>query len=91
MSNIITFNTRRGYTDKGQRIAAEKLADGRVLFVDVDRGIRYVTSAPCELTQAAIMRAYDYNETDCVIGAIPDYLARQNVIAKLETMAREAI
>lgn len=35
----ITFNTGRGYTDKGQRIAAERLPDGSVVFYDLDRGI----------------------------------------------------
>jgi hypothetical protein len=88
MQNVIAFNTGRGYTDKGQRIAAKRIGD-RVIFVDIDRGLDYVTSAPCELTQRAIMRAYDYNETDSIYSVIPDYSLRQSVIDELETMARE--
>jgi hypothetical protein len=90
MSNAIAFNTRRGYTDKGQRIAAKRIGD-RVIFVDIDRGLDYVTSGPCELSQRAIMRAYDYNETESVYAVIPDYSLRQSVIDELETMAREAV
>jgi hypothetical protein len=90
MSNAIAFNTRRGYTDKGQRIAAKRIGD-RVIFVDIDRGLDYVTTGPCELNQRAIMRAYDYNETESVYAVIPDYSLRQSVINELETMAREAV
>jgi hypothetical protein len=59
----LAFNTGRGYTTHGQRIGAAQLSDGTVAFSDIDRGIDYVTSGPCALTQTAIMRAYDYNET----------------------------
>ena len=61
---LIAFNTKRLYTDKGQRIAAVQLSDGSVAFSDVDRGIDYVTTGPCDLTQSAVMAAYDYNETE---------------------------
>jgi aspartate/methionine/tyrosine aminotransferase len=60
----ISFNTGRGYTEHGQRIGAAQLSDGTVAFSDIDRGIDYVTSGPCALTQTAIMAAYDYNETN---------------------------
>lgn len=64
MSNqIIAFNTGRPYSADGQRIAARQLDDGRVLFVDLDRRLRYATATPCELEPAAIMRAYDANDT----------------------------
>jgi len=86
-TNAIVFNTGRGYTDKGQRIAAKRIGD-RVIFVDIDRGIDYVTSGPCELTQRAIMRAYDCNETESIYSVIPDYSLRESVINELETMAR---
>jgi hypothetical protein len=39
----LTFNTGRGYTAAGQRIAATRLPDGRLMFVDVDRMIDGVT------------------------------------------------
>lgn len=60
----LAFNTGRLYTEHGQRIGAAQLSDGTVAFDDVDRGLYYVTSGPCDLTQAAIMRAYDYNQTE---------------------------
>jgi hypothetical protein len=85
---ILSFNTGRWYTEAGQRIAATQLDDGRVVFVDVDRGIRYVTATPCELTQRAVMRAYDYNETGCEWAAIPDYAMRDRIIGELEAAAR---
>jgi S-methylmethionine-dependent homocysteine/selenocysteine methylase len=87
---IISFNTGRGYTEAGQRIAATQLDDGRVVFVDVDRGIRYATAAPCELTQRAIMRAYDYDETENpssdLFGGC--WETREAAIAELEAAAR---
>ena len=87
---ILSFNTGRWYTEAGQRIAAMQLDDGRVVFVDVDRGIRYATAAPCELTQRAIMRAYDYNETEHpsfdLFGGC--WEAREVAIAELEAAAR---
>lgn len=88
MTNRIVFNTGRGYTDKGQRIAAAQLDCGRVYFVDIDRGIRYATAAPCELTQRNIMTAYDYNSTISEMSAIPDYDMRQQLTDELETLAR---
>lgn len=87
MKNTIAFNTGRGYTDKGQRIAATKLECGRVLFVDIDRGITYATAAPCELTQRDVMTAYDYNDTISEMTAIPDFDARRQLTAELETLA----
>ncbi len=59
----ISFNTGRPYSADGQRIAAGQLDDGRVLFVDLDRRLSYVTATPCELEPAAVMRAYDANDT----------------------------
>jgi hypothetical protein len=87
---IISFNTGRWYTEAGQRIAATQLDDGRVVFVDIDRGIRYATAAPCELTQRAVMQAYDYNLTEHpsfdLFGGC--WEAREAAIAELEAAAR---
>ena len=83
----ISFNTGRGYTEKGQRIAAGQLDCGRVLFVDIDRGLDYVTAAPCELTQSAVMSFYDRNSTVSAYGIIPDYEIRKNMIAELKALA----
>ena len=87
---ILSFNTGRGYTEHAQRIAATQLDTGRVVFVDVDRGLCYVTNEPCELSQRAIMRAYDYNTTDT---PWPDLFGgcwetREAAIAELEAAAR---
>jgi hypothetical protein len=82
----ISFNTGRGYTTKGQRIAAKRIGE-RVIFVDIDRGLDYVTATPCALEPRAIMRAYDHNETESVYSVIPDYSIRQSVIAELEELA----
>ena len=84
----ISFNTGRGYSAKGQRIAAKRIGD-RVIFVDVDRGLDYVTSGSCELTQRDIMRAYDHNETESIYSVIPDYSLRQSVINELEELAKK--
>lgn len=59
----IRFNTNRSYSAQGQRIAAARLDDGRVAFVDIDRGLDYATAWECELTRDAVMRAYDCNHT----------------------------
>lgn len=85
----ISFNTGRGYTTKGQRIAAGQLDCGRVLFVDIDRGLDYVTAAPCELSQRAVMRAYDYDSTASAYGIIPDYEIRERMIDELKALAEK--
>ena len=85
---IIAWNTGRAYTDAGQRIAARKLDDGRVLFVDVDRGIDYVTAEPIELTPRDVMAAYDYGRTGSIYGALPDYDAREVILGALRDAAR---
>jgi hypothetical protein len=84
----LTFNTGRGYTEHGQRIAATKLDDGRVLFVDVDRGIDYVSAEPIELTSSAVMAAYDYGRTGWIYDALPDYAERERVLGELRDAAR---
>ena len=88
---ILAFNTGRGYTTHGQRIAATQLDDGRVLFVDIDRNIEYVTAEPCPLTQAAVMAAYDYDRTGSLYAAIPDYDARHRLVAHLQAAASRAV
>lgn len=84
----LTFNTCRRYTEHGQRIAATKLDDGRVLFVDIDRGIDYVSAEPIELTARAVMAAYDYDRTGSVYAALPDYAERERVLAELRNAAQ---
>ena len=85
--NTIVFNTRREYTKHGQRIAATKLADGRVQFVDVDRNVNHVTKYECELTRAAVMSAYD----NCEYGTTSDYNAYATTRQALEALAHSLI
>jgi hypothetical protein len=61
---IFTWNTGRAYTASGQRMAAKVMADGRMAFVDVDRGIDGLTVDPVEegsLVQKFVVTEYDYN------------------------------
>ena len=63
MTNILTFNTGRKYSKSGQRIAAT-IHDGKVYFVDHDRGIEGVLRHAVPLMSSAIMDAYDHNRYD---------------------------
>jgi hypothetical protein len=63
----LVFNTGRQYSDKGQRIAAGKLTDGSILFVDIDRGLEYlIAPGAARFTQSSIMGAYDRGGLDWV-------------------------
>jgi len=57
INEIISFNTGRQYSDKGQRIAAA-VHNGVVIMVDVDRGIDYALPE-ASLDRNSIMNAYD--------------------------------
>lgn len=60
MAAVLKFNTGRFYSASGQRIAAKKLADGRVAFYDLDRNIDGVTRDPVPLAQWAVVNEYDH-------------------------------
>jgi len=79
---VVAWNTGRFYAEKGQRIAAMQLDDGRVMFADVDRGLEYITAKPCDLTQSAVMACYDYNQTD--------YVSTYNEADRLATLRNAA-
>jgi hypothetical protein len=85
---LISFNTGRMYGAAGQRIAATKLDDGRVAFVDVDRDLEYVILGEPELTQFDVMFAYDRNMGADVYIAIPDFDERERVLSQLRAAAR---
>lgn len=53
---VYAFNTGRGYTPYGQRIAFTEVAGG-VYFMDIDRGIRGYYK--CEAYIDALLHAYD--------------------------------
>lgn len=57
---ILKFNTQRGYTPDGQRIAATQLESGHVIMVDIDRHVDILFPVGVELTQTDIMQAYDH-------------------------------
>ena len=62
MQNI-QFNTGRQYSKQGQRIVAAQVDDGRIFFVDLDRCIDGMITAPsAELTEASVLKAYDSNQ-----------------------------
>lgn len=54
---IHTFNTKRLYTQHGQRIAYAVLSTGNVAMVDIDRNIDYILT--CAATNSAVLAAYD--------------------------------
>jgi hypothetical protein len=67
----IQFNTGRTYTENGQRITATLQDNGDIHFVDVDRHIKGLITAPgftadevaqFFFNQSSIMAAYDKNE-----------------------------
>jgi hypothetical protein len=67
---VITWNTNRQYTPKGQRIAARVNEDLTVAFCDVDRGLDGVTKEPMLFhdypVNVHVMDCYDrgaYTET----------------------------
>lgn len=57
---VLAFNTMRQYSPYGQRIAASRLSDGRLVFVDADRCVYGVTKAPCSLLPHVVMDEYDH-------------------------------
>jgi len=67
IDKIISFNTGRQYSDKGQRIAAA-IHNGVVIMVDIDRGIDYALPAAA-LDRNSIMAAYDNPELHTYSGA----------------------
>lgn len=85
---VIAFNTGRKYSAAGQRIAAAKLDDGRVVFVDVDRRLEYVILGEPELTQFEVMYAYDRNMGADVYIALPDAIERERVLGELRAAAQ---
>ena len=81
----INFNTKRSYSEHGQRIAAQKVG-GDVLMVDVDRMIEYWIPN-CPLEQSAIMARYDANDRCQNIPANAQY---RDIVKSLEKFATSA-
>ena len=64
MSEILKWNTRRCYSEHGQRIVA-KMFQKKIVFVDVDRGIFGTINNGAVFAQYSIMNAYDNGNYDC--------------------------
>lgn len=59
---IAVWNTGRQYTEKGQRMAAIVAEGAKIVFVDVDRGVYYVTKSSWECMESLrtfVMQQYD--------------------------------
>ena len=60
IDKIISFNTGRHYSEKGQRIAAAEY-NGVVIMVDVDRHLEYAFPGS-KLDRKSVLEAYDYDQ-----------------------------
>lgn len=87
IDKIISFNTGRQYSDKGQRIAAAEY-NGIVIMVDVDRGLDYALPAAA-LDRNSIMAAYDDPELHTYSSAAfnNDFQLEREFIKQLEDHA----
>lgn len=89
--NIITWNTNRWYGEHGQRMAATQLADGAILFTDIDRGIdgiikpHEVSGHALRLDKSSVMYAYDRYDTFTYWAGVHMYPTE---LAMLKTHAR---
>lgn len=88
---VLLFNTGRGYSPSGQRIAAYPLACPNdpgthwVAFVDADRGIEGLLKA--DMTERDIMERYDAG--DCRwVGDPPAYVAGQHDVPAIIEMLK---
>lgn len=88
IDKIISFNTGRQYSDKGQRIAAA-VHNGVVIMVDIDRGLDYALPAAA-LDRNSIMAAYDDPELHTYSGAAfnNDFQLEREFLKQLEDHAR---
>lgn len=86
---VLLFNTGRGYSPSGQRIAAYPLACPNdpgthwVAFVDIDRGIDGICKA--DMTERDIMERYDAGEYRWH-GSAPAYVAAQHDLPAISKM-----
>jgi hypothetical protein len=62
---ISAFNTNRGYSANGQRIAWTQLASGNIAMVDIDRGLDYVLAHRADIppTNGTVLALYDANKS----------------------------
>ena len=83
LTKTLVFNTGRKYSAAGQRIAAAQLDDGSILFVDIDRGLKYlIAPGDARFTQSSIMGAYDRGGLE--------WANNRTYVAELSALAAEA-
>ena len=87
MTNTITFNTGRNYTEHGQRIAAQRLESGHIIMIDIDRHIDYIFTDLTPFNQAGILNDYDNNLTTTPHDAGISYDEYYDVVNQLRAAA----
>ena len=82
----ISFNTKRTYSDKGQRIACAMLNDGTVLMLDIDRGLDYAFPPNIygnnQLNQTRVMSLYDWGTPAPTASAYKQELEQLQALAE---------
>jgi hypothetical protein len=86
---ITCFNTKRIYTEFGQRIAAELLPSGEVLFVDIDRGIDGLIEAPRLVTLEDGQKLQQFTLSNYDNGNYYCYGYDQRTVASLKEYAEK--
>ena len=92
MNTVETWNTGRYYGEHGQRMAASKLEDGRVAFMDMDRQIDGVTKTPFEGTNLRnfVMTEYDHGRyEDFYILKADKAALRQKLINAVQSPSKQ--
>lgn len=88
---MIFFKTGRIYTEHGQRIAAQLLNSGGIIFVDIDRHVQghftpeVVKAQKLKLTQADVLWGYDHHD---ITQYWVNVYGHDEEIAKLQEAAR---
>ena len=82
----ISFNTKRTYSDKGQRIACAMLNDGTVIMLDIDRGLDYAFPSNIygdnQLSKTRVMDLYDWGTPAPTASAYPHELKQLQALAE---------
>jgi hypothetical protein len=82
----ISFNTKRTYSDKGQRIACAMLKDGTVIMLDIDRGLDYAFPPNIygdnQLSKTRVMDLYDWGTPAPTASAYPNELKQLQTLAE---------
>lgn len=92
-NTMMAWNTNRPYTDKGQRIAAITLSDGRLFFFDIDRNVRGVTETATwgcrEHNIEFVMTCYDHGIYESVHSLMWHFSDLTTLLGDLYKFARD--